>query len=152
MYSGITNIRRLRPKEVNLKTVNDINRLLKMQHSKAKRLDEEGLAAFLKKSKVVVVWNDNARIIGMGILVEVDAASHKYAIIHHLAVLNSSDRLTLGKGIVDLLIEGVVVEFFVANVWQEDRDAINFLTTVGFRLKPKLRYRLSGTLVPPAKS
>lgn len=142
MFTGKIAVRRLRSSEVGLRTVSDINHLLKSQHSKAEKVDEESLLAHLKRSRVVVAWNDDGRIIGMGVLVKVHAVSHTFGSIHNLIVQKGCDILSIGKQIVDLLINRVAVEFIEASVWPEDDDAINILTTVGFRLNQKLRYRL----------
>lgn len=142
MFTGIIDVRWLRSKEVSLKVVNDINRLLGSQHSRAEKVDEESLVVYLKRNKVAVAWNDNERIIGMGVLVEVRLLSHTFGSIHNLVVQDGCDPI-IGKRIIDLLLRGVAVEFIEANVWPKDGYAIDILTAIGFKHKPKLRYRLS---------
>ena len=143
MFTGRIDVRQLRPREVNARVVNDINDLLKKQHSKARRLNEDSLAAYSKNNKVVVAWNDNEHIIGMGVLIVVDAASHEYGVVHHLTVLRGADSLTLRAKIMESLITRVVeVEFFMINILPTDRNAVIFLTSMGFTQR-KLSYRLS---------
>ena len=142
MFTGITKVRRLRPREVNLKAVNDINDLLRRQHSEARKIDEDILREQIAKAKVVVAWNDNDRIIGLGVLVKTLTLSHTFATIHNLVVCEGSDRLSVGKQIVDLLVEGVGdVAFIEASAWPDDGDLINLLTVCRFKPKHKLRYR-----------
>lgn len=148
MFTGQVSVRRLRPREVCLRVVNDINDLLRRQHSAARRVDEDIIRELIAKTKVVVVWNDGDRIVGLGALVKVTTLSHTFATIHNLCVCEGSDRLTVGKRIVDLLVEGVGDAAFIeASAWPDDGDLINLLTVAGFKPKHKLRYRLK--IKPP---
>ena len=104
MFTGKIMVRRLRPSEVSQTVVDDINHLLRSQHSKANTVDEESLLAHMKRSQLVVAWNDDGRILAMGVKVRTYAVSHSFASIHNLIVRNGCDALSLGKRIVDLLI------------------------------------------------
>jgi|SRR3989338_7197512 len=142
MFTEKVTVRKLRPSEVNVKAVDDINYLLRRQHSKTRKVDKESLLAHMKQSKVVVAWNDDDRIIALGVLVRTYALSHTFAGIHNLIIRNGFNPLSIGKRIVDLLIDEVDdVEFIETGVWPENNDLINLLTVSGFVPKSKLRYR-----------
>ena len=133
----------MHPQEVSQGVVSDIDALLRQQHSKAKRLNAEKLISQSYKSKVVVAWNDGGRVIGIGVLVIVSALSHTFASIHNLVVLKSSDRLSIGKRIVDALVDGVTdIEFIEVGVLPEDHGARDILIASNFKTKRKIRYRL----------
>lgn len=148
MFTGITIVRKLRLREVGLGVINDINYLLKKQHSEARRAGEESLRAFMKQAKVVVAWNDDERIVGLGSLIKTPALSHSFVVIYNLVVHEGYDQLSIGKRIVDLLIEGVGdVAFIEASARPNDDDLINLLAVCGFKPKQRLRYRLE--IKPP---
>lgn len=142
MFTGKIIVRKLCRSEVSQEVIDDINHLLRKQHSRARKVDEENLLSHLKRSKVVVGWDDNSRIIAFGVMVRTYVVSHTFASIHNLTVRDDFDRLSICKRMVDLLMEGANgVEFIEISVSPEDDDLINIATTLGFVLRPKLRYR-----------
>ncbi len=144
MFSGKIEVRRLRSSEVCLKVVNDVNALLRSQHSKAGRVDEETLTTHARKSKVVVAWSDTNHVIGMGVLIVVHAVSHTFGNVHNLVIADGFDSLVLSKRIMDELLQGVDgLDFIEAGALPDDGDKINVLETLKFKRKQKLRFRHS---------
>lgn len=139
---GSIEVKMLLPKQVTPQVVEDINFLLRRQHSDAKHLEGYILLEHMGKSKVAVAWLGE-RVVGMGVLVRVHCVSHTFGSIHNLIIRESVDALSVGARIIKLLTEDLYdVEFVEAGVWLQDEEMVKILEAFGFEEKPRSRYRL----------
>ena len=143
MFSGKTRTSQLKPKEITHWVLGDINKLLRQQHSKAKELSMESLSLHCRKAVVVVHWDDNNRVLGVGSISKDYALSHVTAIIHNLAVCKGRCFETIGHQILDVLKEYTNdADHVIAFAHDENNKLINVLLTAGFKPWPKGRYKL----------
>ena len=143
MFSDKITVKVLRPADVRPKVVDDINYLLKHQHGKARGTTRESLTEHMRSSRVVVALHDDVFVVGMGVLVRTHCVSHTFAGIHNLIVRDGYDPSIIGMRIVGILIEGVYdAEFIEAGMWLQTDDMVSVLLALGFRERPKFRYRL----------
>ncbi len=144
MFTEIIRVGRLQNKEVNKKVLEDINRLLKKQRQDAKSITEEHLLECMGKMGVVVAWDDNEHVVGLGVLTQSGGLNFSCAEIRHLIISDGQDILAVGVRIVtalrDIYLHGI--EYIDAGVWVQDEEIKNVFTALGFKEKPGSRFRL----------
>ena len=142
MFSGKIDVKVLRPADVEQSAVNDINKLLKQQDSRARELTKDRLLDIITRSRVVVAMIDG-RVIATGLLVLIDCLSHEFGSIHNLVVLNGFDAITIGKRVTEELIKDIFcAEFIEAGIWLQDIQMVDVLLALNFKERSKPRYRL----------
>ncbi|MDO8594923.1 MAG: hypothetical protein Q7R93_05460 [bacterium] len=130
-------------KRITQRVINDINDLLIMQHSKADLTNEKELREHLKRSKLAVAWQDDDRVVAMGVLCRTYPISHWFGGIHNLIFRPSYDVRSICPRIVNLLIKDIYdLEYVDARVAKKDEDIIAVLQSIGFKEKIKSLYRL----------
>ncbi len=136
-------IQRLTREQVTPEIVDEINTLLRKQHSRAMSLDSSLLRAYVQRAKVIVAVQ-NEQIIGMGVLVSIECLTHWYGRIHNLVIADGQDVITLGKRLVEALAkkEEPYPEYIESCSWVQDPRMLDIFKELGFTEKPYSRFRL----------
>jgi hypothetical protein len=141
MFSGITNVKILKEVDLTVQVVEDINALLKQQHSDANTVDRFMLLEHMRWSRIACATSDDT-VIGMGVLGITRCVSHEFAGIHNLIVLQGFDAVIIGKRIVDLLREDIHHVAFIQITKLPSPELAPVLVNMGFVEKSEPRFRL----------
>lgn len=137
-------VERLRPNKVTHKVVGDLNDLLKKQHSEAMPVSREHLLERMREVVVVVAWNHNERVVGMGVLIIVAGLNFTCGDIRHFVINDGLNILSVGMRIVQELMNFHLhgIAYYEGGVWVQDEEMKRIFTALGFEEKPQSRYRL----------
>lgn|GEM_PF-3458554 len=143
MFTDIITVELLREEQVTDKAVNDINSLLHKQRAGTEPVTKEHLLKCVGRMAIVVAWNDNERVIGLGVLTQSGGLNFRCAEIRHLIVSSGLDILSIGIRIVETLRETCPypVAYIDGGAWVQDDEMKNIFIALGFREKPGSRFR-----------
>ena len=93
---------------------------------------------------VIVVWNDNARIVGLGVLTLSGGLNFECAEMRHLIIADHLDITSVGMRILEALGKIYIhcVDYIDAGSWVQDECMKNVFIALGFEEKPNSRFRL----------
>lgn len=134
-------VRQLRRSDITESLVDEINTLLRQQHSHARRCDSGELKDDLNHSITVVALDGN-QVVGTGTLAYSPLKTHIPSGIHNAVVKEGYDDCALRARIIAMLVHlrrgG---NFIDINVLPDD-PIINTLKELGFVKRKKVTYRL----------
>ncbi|MDO8667912.1 MAG: hypothetical protein Q7K35_02310 [bacterium] len=144
MFTGLVRVERLQMSEVNDTMLRDVNQLLITQRHDARPITQEHLLKCMEKMGVVLAWNDNQRVVGLGVLTLSGGLNFSCAEIRHLVVNDGRSNLAIGMRIVRALCDIYlhVVDYTDAGAWVQDEGMKKIFTALGFKEKPGSRFRL----------
>ncbi len=141
MFVGSVQVREPQSHEITFQVVSDINELLRQQHRGA-GVSGDVLRRHTQRAKVAVAWLDD-RVVGVGSLVKVHCLTHTFGSMHNLIIQKNLNVLSIGIRIIKTLLDDPRgMEFFEAGVWFQDEEMLKILDALGFKEKPRSRYRL----------
>ena len=133
-------VRTLLRKDVDDQLVDDINALLKQQHSKAFECDKNEILDGLNHVHTVVAFKNN-RVVGMGDLHFLRCKSHIFASVHNLVVKDDLDVTKIGTLIVREMRDYISPEQFIYIHVEPKDPIIPHLEKLGFERNRKIRYK-----------
>jgi len=135
----------LHKKHITPEVVDDINRLLRRQHSHSLLVDESFLHDYTTRSSTVLVTAKRGKkTVGLGTLICVEPLGHWYGTIHNLIIETDEDITAVGKLIVETLISNRIghLEYIEGGAWVQDTCLLQIFNDLDFKDRPKSRFRL----------
>jgi hypothetical protein len=143
MFTGRIEVEHLKENDVTDPVANDISALLKKQRTDVKTITKELLLERMRRMDIVVAWNDNDKVVGIGVLTRSAGLNFEFAKIRHLIVADGLDSLAIGMRIVSLLCELCPkhIEYIENGAWVQNDEIKKIFLALGFKEEMVSRLR-----------